>query len=314
MNLDTTSENSSLSREIRRFLPGLAALCLLTLSPGPSFAAQQGLYPYLHVDQLSTLSRDNIVILDTRPLWKYLLSHIPGAQHIGKWQKFTVRVNGAPGILREDKIFLAGKLQPLGIDYSKLVVLYGDPEDKWRSDGRFFWMLKYLAFPKVAILEGGFNLWKKIGLPIERGTGKDAPPSNLSPQQIHFDKSVSADQTWIRNRLGLKSLAIIDTRTKAEFAGKTPYGSKRGGHIPGAIHIYWTEFFTSVGMLKSREKLAAILRASGVTKDQDIVVYCTGGVRSAMSFFALRYMGYKVRNYDGSWWDWSLSPPMPGES
>ena len=99
-----------------------------------------------------------------------------------------------------------------------------------------------------------------------------------------------------------------------EFAGKTPFGSQRGGHIPGAVNIYWMDFFTGDGNLKSREELASILRRSGVNKDQDVVVYCTGGVRSAMSFFALSYLGYKVRNYDGSWWDWSRSPPMAGES
>ena len=229
------------------------------------------------------------------------------------WRKYTARVNDTPGILRENKNFLADKFKPLGIQYSRLIVLYGDPSDKWRSDGRFFWMFKYLGFKKVAILEGGFKLWKKIGMPIERGMGKDALLSNLSSADIHFDQSVAADQTWIRNRLGSDSLAIIDTRTKEEFGGKTPYGSPRGGHIPGAINIYWMDFFSSAGMLKSRQELTAILRQNGVSQGQEMVVYCTGGVRSAMSFFALRYLGHKVRNYDGSWWDWSRSPPITGE-
>ena len=292
----------------------MAAVCALTLVPGISFAEKQGLYPHLNVHQLSSLSKDNIVILDTRPSWKFLLGHIPGAQHIGDWQEFTNKVDDTPGILKEDKSFLAAKFKPLGIQYSRLVVLYGDPFDKWRTDGRFFWMFKYLRFQKVAILEGGFHLWKKSNLPIERGISQDAPPSNILPQHIQFDKSVLADQTWIRNRLGSKSLAIIDTRTREEFLGKTPYGSQRGGHIPGAINIYWMDFFTSAGMLKSREELTSILRKSGVSEGQEVVVYCTGGVRSAMSFYALKYLGHKVRNYDGSWWDWSRSPPMAGES
>ncbi|MBE9521178.1 MAG: sulfurtransferase [Proteobacteria bacterium] len=287
---------------------------MFTLFPAVSFAEKQGLYPYLHIDKLSSLPKGDVVILDTRSRWKYFLGHIPGAQHIGDWQDFTAKTNDTPGILSEDKRFLADKFGRLGIQYPKSVILYGDPSDKWRSDGRFFWMFKYLGFHKVAILEGGFKLWKQIGMPIERGTAEDVPPSDLAPEQIHFDKTVSADQTWIRERLGLKSTAIIDTRTKEEFAGKTPYGSPRGGHIPGAVNIYWMDFFTRSGMLKSREQLTTILRQSGISEDQEVVVYCTGGVRSAMSFFALRYLGYKVRNYDGSWWEWSRTPPIEGES
>lgn len=314
MRINLTSENRVLSREIRRALPSLLALYLIILFPAGSFAEKEGIYPHLHIEQLTALAKDSTVILDTRPAWKYLLGHIPGAQRIGNWQNYAARVNQVPGILRKDKSFLAGKFRPLGIQYSKLLVLYGDPSDKWRSDGRFFWMFKYLGFEKVAILEGGFNLWKKIGLPIERGMGKNMTPSNLSAPDIHFDNSALADQTWIRNRLGSSSMAIIDTRTKEEFEGNTPYGSPRGGHIPGAVNIYWMDFFTSAGLLKPRSQLTAIMERSGIRQDQEIVVYCTGGVRSGMSFFALQYMGYNVRNYDGSWWDWSRGSPVPGES
>jgi len=32
-----------------------------------------------------------------------------------------------------------------------------------------------------------------------------------------------------------------------------------------------------------------------------------------MAYFVLRHLGYKVRNYDGSWWDWSQNPKLPIE-
>jgi 3-mercaptopyruvate sulfurtransferase SseA len=50
------------------------------------------------------------------------------------------------------------------------------------------------------------------------------------------------------------------------------------------------------------------LRQNEIRPNQEIIVYCTGGVRSGMAYFVFRYLGYKVRNYDGSWWDWSRSP------
>ncbi|MEE8206758.1 MAG: rhodanese-like domain-containing protein, partial [Nitrospinaceae bacterium] len=96
--------------------------------------------------------------------------------------------------------------------------------------------------------------------------------------------------------------------------GATPYGSPRGGHIPGAVHFDWREFFKSDGTMKPREALVTLLKSRDIHPSQQIVVYCTGGVRSAMAYFVFRYLGYTVRNYDGSWWDWSRNPKLPIES
>ena len=110
-----------------------------------------------------------------------------------------------------------------------------------------------------------------------------------------------------------KSYVLIDNRTQEEFLGSTPYGSPRGGHIPNAIHIHWPDFFKRDGMLKTANELSRLLEKEGVLYGKEIVVYCTGGVRSAMAYFVFRYLGFRVRNYDGSWWDWSQDFKLPIE-
>jgi thiosulfate/3-mercaptopyruvate sulfurtransferase len=107
---------------------------------------------------------------------------------------------------------------------------------------------------------------------------------------------------------------LIDNRTQKEYQGATPYGSTRGGHIPNAKHIHWPDFFTDEGRLKSATDLTKLLQKAGVRSGQEVIVYCTGGVRSAMAYFVFRYLGFKVRNYDGSWWDWSHDPNLPIET
>ena len=107
---------------------------------------------------------------------------------------------------------------------------------------------------------------------------------------------------------------LIDNRTQKEFQGATPYGSDRGGHIPNAKHIHWPDFFKNDGTLKSATDLSHLLQNAGVRSNQEVIVYCTGGVRSAMAYFVFRYLGYKVRNYDGSWWDWSQDSSLPIET
>ncbi|NIQ00886.1 MAG: hypothetical protein GWM98_11085 [Nitrospinaceae bacterium] len=270
--------------------------------------------PLITAQKLNSIPLKKVVILDTRSSWKFLMGHIPGAIHLGDWRDFTLQTGKVPGRLNRNKAFIAERLRALGIRSRKTLVIYGDPLDKWRTDGRFFWMFKYFGFKRTAILQGGLPQWEKAGFEIERGPGRKIYPSKLQPDKLKFREEYFADQKWIAQRLGSPEIALIDNREKHEFEGATPYGSPRGGHIPGAIHIDWREFFRQDGTVKNRKQLKALLQTYSIREDQEIVVYCTGGVRSAMAFFVFHYLGYQVRNYDGSWWDWSHSPHLPIKS
>ena len=174
-------------------------------------------------------------------------------------------------------------------------------------------MFERFGFNKVSILEGGLESWKTSGSRLEFGQGKQSAKSPLTSKDIRLNPDVSADQEWIMERLGSKNLAIIDNRTREEYHGATPYSSPRGGHIPTAVHIHWPDFFLSNGYMKSKNELLNILNQFNITHEKEVIVYCTGGVRSAMAYFVLRHLGFKVRNYDGSWWDWSQNPKLPIE-
>ena len=269
---------------------------------------------FITAEQVESSTQNELTVIDTRPSWKYLLGHVPGAINLSDWKEFTIKSNGIPGQINQDKKFIVEKLRSFGIDHQKTIVIYGDLSDKWRTDGRFFWMFEFYGFKRVALLKGGFQNWVDSGLSKERGFGEAPKPSALQTSEIEFNWDILADQNWIASRLGSQKIALIDNREKHEFDGATPYGSSRGGHIPGAIHIDWREFFTSDGTLKPRKTLDSLLQSAGIRPDQEIVVYCTGGVRSAMAYFVFRHLGYKVRNYDGSWWDWSRNPGLPVES
>ena len=256
---------------------------------------------------VSAIPEHQRVVVDTRSSWKFVLSHIPGAINLGDWQEFTHTVNGVKGLLKEDKSFIADKLGPLGVSSDKIIIIYGEPNDPWRTDGRFFWMFERYGFQRVALLDGGLAGWKQAGKKIQRGRQNSTLQSNLTTNNINLNNQVIADKALIKKVLLDKNFRIIDNRIRKEFDGTTPYGSPRGGHIPNAIHIHWPKFFQTNGNLKTLPALNSLLDQNGISPDQEIIVYCTGGVRSAMAYFVFRYMGFKVRNYDGSWWDWSRS-------
>ena len=60
-------------------------------------------------------------------------------------------------------------------------------------------------------------------------------------------------------------------------------------------------------MLLSQDKILDILANKGITQGQTIITYCTGGVRSAWSSAVLVDLGFQVKNYSGSMWEWSAS-------
>src|SRR5437773_2147959 len=82
--------------------------------------------------------------------------------------------------------------------------------------------------------------------------------------------------------------------------------AQRGGHIPGAVNIPWSQAVREDGTFKPYEDIKKLYETQGVTGDKDIVAYCRIGERSSFSWFVLKYLlGYpNVRNYDGSWTEW----------
>jgi thiosulfate/3-mercaptopyruvate sulfurtransferase len=78
------------------------------------------------------------------------------------------------------------------------------------------------------------------------------------------------------------------------------------------VHLEWRELLDSTGHLKPREALEGPLHALGLRRDRTVIVYCTGGVRSAEAFWMLRALGFTdVRNFDGSWYEWSFDKTKP---
>jgi len=81
-----------------------------------------------------------------------------------------------------------------------------------------------------------------------------------------------------------EKLTLVDVREDNEWAK---------GHIPGAIHL-------SKGIIE-RDVEKAI-----PNKDQEVILYCGGGFRSALAADNLKKMGYKnAVSMDGGWRGWN---------
>lgn len=258
------------------------------------------------------LRRPNLVVIDVRGKAAYEFGgHIPGAVH-STWHEYS-DPNAAPkGLLNPDLSQIAGTLRRLGMNQESDVVIYSNPFDNWGDEGRMFWMLEYLGHKRLRILDGGWVKWTAEKRPFEHG-----PVS-----QILGNFTVQLQPDLIALKDDLKGLirgphpqtAILDARSVEEYFGKEVSGLPRSGHIPSAIHVAWNGFLNKDATVKDLSVIKEMLEAKGIQSGQEVICYCTGGVRSAWLYFILKLVGYPtISNYPGSWWEWSLDFACPAE-
>ena len=75
--------------------------------------------------------------------------------------------------------------------------------------------------------------------------------------------------------IGDKETILLDVRTDDEWTGQNKRGGPRGGRIPGAVHIEWTNFMTDseIPVLKTAKEIRKILSNHGVTPDKNVITY-----------------------------------------
>jgi len=251
----------------------------------------------------------------------YARGHIPGAFHLD-----TNTLESSEDWNRRSPQELETALLALGITAATPVVLYGndtarDPRETHpgRRAGqiaatRAAAILTYAGVEDVRLLDGGLNVWRAQGHPVELEGRKPAPAESFGAT-VPAKPSVFIDYPQAVALLDNPNGALVSIRSKPEFVGQTSgYNYIEDlGDIPGAVwgdngsDAYHMENYRNIdNTMRDFTEIEANWAGAGITEDKTVSFYCGTGWRASETWFYAHLMGWDdVSVYDGGWFEWS---------
>ena len=281
------------------------AVCLAACN----FVVSSNADDYAHPEMLlepESLSNHlgDFVILDARAKEAFDESRVPGARWVDQpaWAK-------AFGDGKDAEAW-SKRLGELGIKSDSKIAVYDDGSTK--EAARIWWILSYWGMQDVSLINGGYLGWKSQALGEEYGAAKAPKPTEFKAQA---NPARLATKDQIIKSLDSKSLQIVDARSKDEFCGKAKMSNKRGGAIPGAKNLEWSDLLDpTTKRFKPADELKNLFEKAGVDLSLPTAAHCQSGGRSSVMTFGLRLMGVEeARNYYASWSEWGNADDTPVE-
>ena len=199
----------------------------------------------------------------------------------------------------------AAAMGALGVGDGSRVVLYSATRPD--SAARVWWMLRWIGFDRLALLDGGLQAWTAEGRPLS--TEPVARPA--ARLTVTLRPGVIADRGEVRAAIGNGTVSIIDALPEASFQGKVSLYA-RPGHIPGATNIPSSALIDETGHFLAHEALAAL---HGGVRPGRAITYCGGGIAASSNAFVMTRLGCAdVAVYIGSLKEWAADPANPMET
>ncbi|ETD69183.1 3-mercaptopyruvate sulfurtransferase [Pelistega indica] len=242
---------------------------------------------------------------------QYIKAHIPTAiflNHETDLCDVKTGKNGRhPLPKRED---FANVLMAKGIHIDDDIVVYD--ADNMMFAAHVWWMLRWMGFANVWVLNGGFKAWQVVGGDVEEGIAPALPPVTWTLRES-LVKTVSADE--VLKNIQSQQFVLLDARAPERYRGEVEPMDPVAGHIPGAINHPFALNVEADGKMKSPQ----VLRDAFLPYTQKglVINQCGSGVTACHNILAMEVAGlHDYALYPGSWSEWvadSTRPVATGE-
>src|SRR5260370_3729379 len=264
------------------------------------------------------ISKEPCVIIAPRNPDAYGAGHIPKAVNVH--EIFTFLATSTPEGMQALKPKFDAAFGKAGLSGKETAVIYEQSMNSgFGQSCRGYYLLTMLGYPKIKVLDGGFDAWTAKGLPVTTAVPTPTPAScSIVPEA----SDILIDAKTMLAALDKPNIALLDVRDVDEWIGESssPYGKDfcpRKGRIPGAVWLEWYRMMkpTAEGpRFKSRDEILAECATVGISQNTPVDLYCFKRARASNTFLALKNAGVKdVRMYFGSWNEWSRDPSLPIE-
>ena len=285
------------------FLLTLIGLTTFGLFPEPAGADETSFKVLTSLNEMIEFRRMNLncILLDVRPRADYDAGHVEGAVWVDV--KKAEEIAARPGGLTDREAWLDW-IAPLDF-YPGVQVQIMDGARQLDA-ARVWFLLRYLGVEQVGLIDGNFPLWKAQ----RREITQEVPRQRNPTFPVDFQRDRLATRDDVLDSLKSHDARLIDARSIEEWAG-TKLISKRGGHMPTACRIEWSDLVDADGRFLSRAELRTRFDQAGVKPGEPVITHCQGGGRASLDAFVAELLGHPTRNYYLSWADWGNVDDTP---
>lgn len=256
------------------------------------------------------VSESNLRIIDARNnVYDYFMGHIPNAVHLPDAALRAPRAGFPTQYL--DTFITSRLLSNAGVKKDDRVVIYSDGTSVLGAT-MMAYILERIGHKQIFIVDGGFEAYKE-----KNPVAKEYPKYESAGYDVWDNRAVRVTLDDVKTLIGNEKVKFVDARPSENFTGEANVWV-RNGHIPGAVNVTWKTLMDDKNphKLKPLADIQKIYETAGITKDDDIIVYCGTSREASLEYVILKHLlGFsKVRLYEGSWAEYATYADLKVET